>query len=301
MFSIIIPLYNKELNIGVTLQSVISQTYNDFEILIVNDGSTDESVAIVKTFMDTRIRIIQKENGGVSSARNSGIKEAKFNYIAFLDADDVWEPNYLEEMRNLVLSYPKAAILGCNFDYYENGKYKQRDNGLPSDFRNIVTNYFEIGKRFSLFWTSAVIVQKEKVEEVGCFDERISMGEDLDLWFRMVLNFQSAVFYNIVLAHYNLNDPSSAMKKKHDYHKSILCYLDKYSYWESENIEFSEFINLFKCRKFVELFNNYDIDKNIIKNYTRRINTSVVSNKWKFYCQLPYSCKKRIAINYKMK
>ena len=95
MISVVIPLYNKEKQIAETLQSVLLQSFRNFEIVIVNDGSTDGSVAAAEAVQDARIRIIQQENAGVSAARNRGIAAAKYELIAFLDADDRWKPEYL--------------------------------------------------------------------------------------------------------------------------------------------------------------------------------------------------------------
>src|SRR5690606_29446795 len=106
MFSVVIPLYNKERSIKQTVQSVLDQTFTDFEIVIVNDGSTDNSLQVVENIDDQRIRIINKPNGGVSSARNKGINEANFNWIAFLDGDDLWKPNHLEIIRGLIDKFP---------------------------------------------------------------------------------------------------------------------------------------------------------------------------------------------------
>ena len=103
--SVIIPLYNKEKSIVHTIQSVLKQTYTNYEIIIVDDGSTDKSASIVdrivKEFKD-QVRIIRKKNGGVSSARNIGIKEAKYDYIALLDGDDLWDKHYLEEQMKMI-------------------------------------------------------------------------------------------------------------------------------------------------------------------------------------------------------
>src|SRR5574344_2444204 len=96
-FSVVIPLYNKATSITSTIQSVLAQSYAYFEIVIIDDGSTDNSVQNVKLIDDRRIRLISKQNGGVSSARNVGIQNAKYDDIAFLDADDYLEPTYLEE------------------------------------------------------------------------------------------------------------------------------------------------------------------------------------------------------------
>ena len=109
MISIIIPLYNKVKSITQTLNCVMQQSYQDFEVVVVDDGSTDGSIDVVHKFLDERIRVVSKSNGGVSSARNVGIKEAKYNYIALLDADDYWEPNYLEEQVQKI--NPKATLV----------------------------------------------------------------------------------------------------------------------------------------------------------------------------------------------
>ena len=91
MFSIVIPLYNKAEYVPKTLASVLNQTYSDFELIIVDDGSTDDSLEVINSFVDNRIKIVKQKNGGVSAARNRGIIEAKYELIALLDADDWWD------------------------------------------------------------------------------------------------------------------------------------------------------------------------------------------------------------------
>jgi len=98
MISVIIPLYNKEAYISETLHSVLSQTYDKFEVIVVDDGSTDNSLQVVRNFTDSRLRIVEKKNEGVSVARNEGIDQASFPWIAFLDADDWWAPTFLKEV-----------------------------------------------------------------------------------------------------------------------------------------------------------------------------------------------------------
>ncbi|HOA81558.1 MAG TPA: glycosyltransferase family 2 protein, partial [Defluviitaleaceae bacterium] len=142
MFSVVIPLYNKELSIGNTIQSVLDQTYQEFEIVVVNDGSTDNSLQIVEQINDPRIRIINKPNGGVSSARNRGIKEAKSEWIALLDGDDLWTPNYLIEMKNLINDFHNNKFFGCNFSTIENGNINERAANLPPNFRGEILDYF---------------------------------------------------------------------------------------------------------------------------------------------------------------
>ena len=109
-FSIIIPLYNKEKFIENTIQSALNQTFLDFELIVVSDGSTDRSLELVKAFKDQRIKIYTIRNGGVSKARNFGIQKASTNLIVLLDADDLWKSNHLEELYNLRKAHPNCGL-----------------------------------------------------------------------------------------------------------------------------------------------------------------------------------------------
>ncbi len=115
MISVVIPLYNKEQIIEKCLQSVLSQDYDDFEVIIVNDGSTDRSVEIVKAIDDSRIRLIEQENGGPSKARNTGVKNAKGDWIVFLDADDEFLSGALKKFCNLIQNHPNVSMFGCSY------------------------------------------------------------------------------------------------------------------------------------------------------------------------------------------
>lgn len=185
MFSVIIPLYNKELSIINTIESVLSQTFQDFEIVIVNDGSTDDSGKIVKTMSDPRIRLINQSNQGVSAARNKGIKEAKNEWIALLDGDDLWEKNHLEEimrMMNKLPSSSKRKVYATSFEY--SNKLNRKS---PSSYSEIfeVNNYFKIARRETIIWTSIVVIHKSCFNKVGFFNESLNRGEDVDLWARL--------------------------------------------------------------------------------------------------------------------
>lgn len=135
MLSVVIPLYNKEHTILRTLYSVVTQTYSDFEIIIIDDGSTDRSVQLIESRIDdSRVRIISQENQGVSAARNRGVAEAKYPYIAFLDADDEWLPTYLDKVKEAIGVFPEAgmyctpalhrSLITGNGRYYIVEKYK---------------------------------------------------------------------------------------------------------------------------------------------------------------------------------
>ncbi|MCB0445703.1 MAG: glycosyltransferase family 2 protein, partial [Gelidibacter sp.] len=115
-FSVIIPLYNKEKHIKTTLDSVLAQTFNDFEVIIVNDGSTDKSLKIAETFDDKRIHIHTTENKGVSYARNYGVSKSNSNLIAFLDADDYWFPHHLKDLKHLIKKFPNCGLYCKAYD-----------------------------------------------------------------------------------------------------------------------------------------------------------------------------------------
>ena len=186
MFSVVIPLYNKELSIKNTIQSVLNQSYQNFEILIINDGSVDGSVDIVKNIKDERIRLIHQNNQGVSSARNKGIQEAKYEWIAFLDGDDLWESNHLEEILKMMRVYPDNKVYVTSFNYSDKRKmFKyERNNRI---FK--IDNYFEEAIKEELIWTSIIVVHKECFNEVGLFNINFNRGEDLDLWARLAKKF----------------------------------------------------------------------------------------------------------------
>jgi|SRR5690554_169225 len=194
MFSVVIPLYNKELSITNTVQSVLDQTCQDFEIVIINDGSTDNSIKAVEAINDSRIRLIHQENQGVSAARNCGIKEAKFEWIAFLDGDDLWEPNHLEEITKMMNLYPKEKVFVTSFVYSDNRPMFKHLRATPI-FK--IENYFKEALKESLMWTSIVVVNKECFEKVGGFNEKLNRGEDLELWHRLAKKFK------IIKSNYN--------------------------------------------------------------------------------------------------
>lgn len=185
-FSVVIPLYNKELSIRNTILSVLNQSYQNFEIVIINDGSTDNSVEAVKTIKDERIRLIHQNNQGVSSARNKGIQEAKYDWIAFLDGDDLWEKNHLEEITKMMNIYPDDKVFVTSFEYSDNRTlFKHKRNN--SIYR--VENYFKEAVDEILVWTSIVVLHIDCIKKVGLFKEFLSYGEDLELWSRISKNY----------------------------------------------------------------------------------------------------------------
>ncbi len=247
MISVVIPLYNKEKNIRTTLQSVLEQSYRDFELVVVNDGSTDGGVDIVQEEMVKchNIRLINQKNKGVSAARNRGICEAKGDYVALIDGDDIWYKDCLKELVRMTQDFPDAAMCGVNFICKDNGKDILIDQGLPEGFRGYVKDYFSTSHN-DLFCSSSVILKREKIIKLGLFDERIKIAEDLDLWYRIILNYPVA-FYNKIYSCYN-KDGSNRAEKIMNFHHEIThridYYIDKFESFFSENEAFARYISM---------------------------------------------------------
>ena len=237
-------MYNKEKSIQSTLKSVCEQSYPHFEIIVVDDGSKDNSLQAAQAIKDARLRVIHKENGGVSSARNRGIKEAKGDFIALLDGDDIWATNYLEEQVKLIDDFPKAAMWGVNYALVK-GKYMWPCNqGMGESFRGYVENYFGTSHS-DLYCSSSVVIRREVFDKVGYFDERIGSSEDLDMWYRIIFNYP-VVYYERVLAYYNQNAENRVAYDtgtRFPLTKDIKYYFEKFLPDCEKDPVFSHFIN----------------------------------------------------------
>jgi glycosyltransferase involved in cell wall biosynthesis len=206
MFSIIIPLYNKEKYIAKAIESVLQQTFSRFEIIVVNDGSTDnslETVERISKLTNQQINLINQPNQGVSAARNNGVKAASFDYIAFLDADDWWHPDFLKSLKELTDDFPDAGIYASAYYTIKNGKSKQSVFGLRNNYKGYL-NYFTA---YSFAWwmpltSISVVIPKEIYVKQQGFKESLKFGEDVDLWLRISLASKIA-FINKPLAYYN--------------------------------------------------------------------------------------------------
>jgi len=214
MFSIIIPLYNKAPYIAKAIQSVADQTYQEFELIIIDDGSTDESLAKLRVLSSeyrdksseffAKLRIVEQKNQGVSSTRNNGVKLAKYDYIAFLDADDWWEPTFLEEMKVMIEEFPDAGIYGSSYCIVKNGNSRLACIGVEKGFTKGYIDYFKTySNSMSMPLTSiTVAIPKSTFMSHYGFKTSLKLGEDFDLWVRIALNHKVALL-NKPLANYN--------------------------------------------------------------------------------------------------
>lgn len=244
--SIVIPLYNKALSIEKTIDCALNQTISDFEIIIVNDGSTDGSAAIVESIKDSRIKIYSTKNQGVSAARNYGISKAQADYIAFLDADDIWLPNHLENLNTLHQKFPNCGLYCTAYaKQYESIRTAAVFKNIPikNNWIGIVDNYFESSLKNSLAWTSATLVPKSILEALDGFDVSITLGagEDTDLWIRIALQHPVA-FCNSVTAIHNLQSENRISNSKIDSRQFID--LDVYEPMTKDNPSLKTYLDL---------------------------------------------------------
>jgi glycosyltransferase involved in cell wall biosynthesis len=217
MFSIVIPLYEKAHQVSTTLASVRAQSFPDFELIIVDDGSRDDSVGVVREYLRqhpdlaARSHLILQSHAGVSAARNKGIHESKFDWIAFLDADDTWSPDYLLTQARLAKKYPSADVLAVAYGFYlGNGQYRPaKFSRLPFEGPDgLLDNYFDVAARSNPPLSSiSTIVKKKSLITIGGFPEGVSSGEDLLTWARLALICNIA-FNKMQLAVFN-QDPAN--------------------------------------------------------------------------------------------
>lgn len=196
IFSVIIPLYNKAPFIERAVRSVLAQTEQEFEVIVIDDGSTDGGATIVERFADTRIRLIVQENRGVSAARNRGIREANADLVAFLDADDEWHPTFLEAVLDLCRRYPRAGAYATAYAVYSpDGGVRTASIAAvpPAPWSGLLPNYFQsaaLGE--PPVSASSVAIPGLVLEEMGGFVEGFWWGEDVDLWGRIAFSYPIA-------------------------------------------------------------------------------------------------------------
>ncbi len=215
--SIIIPLYNKGPYIERTLQSVLRQTFGSFEVIVVDDESTDDGPAIVSSMTDSRIKLISQANAGVSAARNRGIQEAKTDYVALLDADDEWNRMFLEKVFGLRANFPAARIFASSVEIITPNKEKYIPPfDLPEKSLLQLEHYMDICMSLRTpISASSVMIEKKLLQDIGGFPVGQVRGEDLDTWFRL-LEKAPCAYINLPLATYWANLPQSACSKYHD-------------------------------------------------------------------------------------
>ncbi|MDX2215649.1 MAG: glycosyltransferase [Oculatellaceae cyanobacterium bins.114] len=187
LISVILPVYNGEKTIQRTVESVLKQTFTDFELLIINDGSSDRTLEIVNSMADPRIQLLSYPNSGVSASRNRGIALATGEFIAFIDADDLWTTDKLAAQLNALQTHPNAAVAYSWTDWIDESDRPLRPAGRSTATGKV---YEKLLLRDFIESGSNVLVRRQALDVVGTFDETLSFAEDWDLWLRLAARYE---------------------------------------------------------------------------------------------------------------
>jgi glycosyltransferase involved in cell wall biosynthesis len=266
MISVIVPLYNKEKYITQTINSVLNQTYKDFEIIVINDGSTDKSLAVANCFRDKRLKIFSIENSGVSVARNTGIEKSNYEYIAFLDADDYWDKNFLSEITKQIEEYPDEKVFATGrTSLFEDRKIQYQNPFLPDINKVDKIDYLKVISRYlPPINSSNSVFCKKTIVDAGLFKEDQKQHEDHDLWLR-VCKSSEVVYINKSFSYYRKDIANSGSKSSIRYF-DFSTYLNtilktKNSINRERNKYFKEYYNRFVLLTFIKYQSGFSKDE----------------------------------------
>ena len=271
--SVVIPLYNKGFIISETLESLLAQTFTDFEIVIVNDGSTDNSFEIVSQYSDDRIRLYNQENKGVSKTRNAGIEYSKSELIAFLDADDYWHPNHLEELYQLYIDFPNCGLYANRYFMKiseENTIKTTYIQAIYDNFRGILPDYFLASMQYRVGLTSAVAIPKKMVQGNFLFNPELNGQEDLELFTKIAIHKPVAIT-NKYTVEYNFAIENQ-LSKIQFIQKKIIKF-DQFSADENKNKSLKKFLDLYRLEYALQFRIIGDIKES--KFYLKDITTKI--------------------------
>ena len=249
-FSVIIPLYNKAPYVAKAIGSVLSQTFADFELIVMDDGSKDRSFEAASRAIDGlgNCHLFKQENAGVSTARNNAVALSQGEYVCFLDADDWWEPTFLEKMSQLIEEFPDAGIYGTSYTIVSEKKHKTRvaPIGVEVGFEKGYINYCQLyAKTLAMpLWTGAVCVPRVFFDEMMGFPKGIKLGEDFMLWIRLALKYKVA-FLNNPLSYYNqdVDAANRGVGRLHNPKEHMLWNLGFLANEEKTNPDFKQLVD----------------------------------------------------------
>lgn len=283
-FSVIISLYNKETHIKSTIESVLAQTFQDFEIIVVNDGSTDASEAIVNSISDHRIKYFKQDNKGASAARNTAISKASGQYLALLDADDLWQESYLETISQLIKSHPDHQVFAAAVNI-ETSNGVIRSVYSIKDIRDkdiYIVDYFESSYINTVLTSSSTVVHQSVFDKIGTYDTSLKSGQDTDLWIRIGLHYK-VVFINDVLATYRYEKKSLSNRTK----RADKPKFDNYIKFESGNPGLKKFIDL--NRFSMAVLSKLENDQDSFRRFEKEIDYNNLNKKQQFLLKQPTS------------
>lgn len=280
-FSVIIPLYNKENFIDNTIQSVLDQTFQDFEIILINDGSTDKSEEKALRYTDKRIQYYSKNNEGVSMARNLGITLANANFITFLDADDYWYPDFLKVMFETINSFPAQKVFAGAIEIETSRKTIPAQYSIQKTSNYELVNYFSASFKETVICTSCAVFHKSVFEEIGVFDPKIKSGQDTDLWIRIGLVYP-VLFSWQIMARYVYDDNS--LSKNNNFLNAKMDF-SKFTKLEKTNPNLKHFLDL--NRFSLAIKSKLSANKVLFEYYYKGIDLKKIGLKKRFLLSLP--------------
>lgn len=291
-FSVVIPLYNKGNYIENTLRSVLSQTFSDlpagkagFEIIVVNDGSTDNSFENAQKIHDDRIVLIDKKNQGASVARNHGVEQAQGKYIVFLDADDHWYPDHLAVLHQLILEFPKAGLFCSGYEIFRGNGIKTPANHIFSNKskKQIIPDYFLESTADPIVIMGNFAVSKNDFYQIGIFDVRLRTGQDLDFFIRAALKKKIAFDPKITMRYHKQSENN--LSKSH-YNDDRVYLIEKFEAEEKNNPSLKKYLDV--NRYAVALRCKFQNDPTW-KKLVSEIDSENLNSKQRFLLKMPKS------------
>ena len=291
-FSVIMPLYNKASYVRKAVESVVGQTCKDWELIVVDNGSTDGSGEIVAKITDSRIRIVRLENNiGPGEARNYGVFQSTSPWICFLDADDWWGPTFLEEMTGLIERHPDAGIYGTGYYIVKNGKKRKAPIGVGDGFTEGEINYCQVyAKTLCMPLTSiSVCIPRGVFDEMGGFPTDIRLGEDFLLWIRIALTHK-VVMLNKPLSNYNQDVDVTyrgTHNKQYNPDTFMTFHFDQFKEEEKTNKDLKLLLDRIRVYTLMN-FRKYNLYPDRVKQEVAKVDFANVEPIYRFYYNAPY-------------
>ncbi len=278
--SVVIPVYNKEKYVKETLQSVLNQDFKDFEIIIIDDGSTDRSIAIAKQFSSSKIKIIQQDNQGVAIARNTGVAAAQAEIIAFLDADDLWLPNHLSVINQLSQLYPDAGFYATGYKL----KFNEHQYAVSFPFKDknlLLQPYYRYDKGQALFYISNFAIKKSIFMAEKGFKPGID-AEDTEFFIRIGQKYPLA--YSKITTMIHLNEAENSLFNQYRLERKIAL-LDFFEQAEQNDADLKAYLDMHRFTWTMEALINDN--ESLAKQLKQEIDTKNLNWKQKILIKLP--------------
>jgi glycosyltransferase involved in cell wall biosynthesis len=279
--SVIIPVYNKEKYIAKTIESVLNQSFTDFELIILDDGSTDKSLSIIKQFTDARIKLIEQENIGVSATRNKGVSLSQAELIAFLDADDLWYPKHLVTINDLYLNFTNADFFATAYEVKYNDVLTTKFIHNFDKEQVLIERYYQYTKGVLLFFTSNFAIKKSVFEQSGGFKDIHS--EDVEFFLR--IGIQHKMAYSKLLTMTHLDQSDNSLYATHTTDKKVLL-LNNFREQEQTDSALKMYLDNIRYAWVVEYLLSDEKEK--AKKLIKEINIENLNDKQRFLINRSY-------------